>query len=72
MSQPKKRYRKKVTMYVVARSGQKGRPTCQHRVTDPNLRLTACGLDLTGWSRQYMEQRLDAILCRRARCQEQA
>lgn len=53
--------------YVIARSFA-GRPTLQHRVgRTPNE--TACGIDISQWSRRYMTERLDEILCRRAKCQ---
>lgn len=53
--------------YVVAR-GSAGRPTCQHRLKDGQATLTACGQDMSAWSRSYTNGPLEAILCKRANC----
>lgn len=54
-------------MYVVARSGLSGRPTCQHILSEGGWSRwddkTLCGFDLTYSSRQFMENPIEVILC---------
>jgi hypothetical protein len=50
--------------YVVARSA-KGRPTLQHALVSWNT--TACGLDVTAWSRAYQEAPITEIVCKKCR-----
>lgn len=52
----------KAQRFVVAR-GNSNRPACQHAIK--NTHETACGQDMSGWSRQYMPEALTAILCLR-------
>ena len=54
-------------LYVIAR-GISGRPTCQHKLVDGTSSLTRCGQDMSQWSRSFMRERIDAVLCRKAAC----
>ena len=54
-------------VYVIARSAA-GRPCLQHKLTDGQAERTACGRNVSGWSRQLMPKRLDAILCLSKAC----
>ena len=51
-------------MYVLARTASK-RPTLQHRLVsgEDGSQLTACGLDVTQWSRAYQNKSIPQILC---------
>lgn len=53
--------------YVVAR-GTSGRPLCQHKLIDGKTAQTACGKDMSGWSRSYTSGPLEAILCKNPGC----
>lgn len=46
--------------YVVARTMSK-RPSLQHFTPDHDK--TACGIDISGWSRAYMKTEIKEILC---------
>lgn len=49
--------------YVIARTGR-GRPTLQHRlIVDSDQ--TACGLDVTQWSRAYSAYPIAQVLCKK-------
>lgn len=49
-------------IYTIARTGH-GRPTLQHILTD-SYDKTACGLDISTWSRSYQKYALSEILCK--------
>lgn len=50
-------------MYVLARTPSR-RPTLQHVVSvNEDGERTACGLDITQWSRAYQPAPIAAILC---------
>lgn len=46
--------------YVVARTASK-RPSLQHYTPDHDR--TACGMDITVWSRAYMQVEIKEIFC---------
>lgn len=54
-------------LYVVARN-RLGRPTLQHKLLPGTSSLTACGVDMTEWSRAFQREPIHAILCKRANC----
>ena len=54
-------------VFVIARSAA-GRACLQHKLVDGQAEVTACGRDMTGWSREVMTRRLDAILCLSKAC----
>lgn len=51
-------------MYVIARTA-KGRPTLMHLLSSDNK--TACGLDMSLWSRSYHHIAFDQILCKKCK-----
>lgn len=53
--------------YVIARNAW-GRPTLQHRLLDGTATQTGCGHVITGWSRHYMREKIEAILCKQPGC----
>lgn len=55
-------------VYVVARN-RVGRPTLQHKLRAGSASQTACGRDISEWSRAYSRDPIDAILCRLPGCQ---
>jgi hypothetical protein len=55
--------------YVVAR-GQSGRPTVQHKLIAGSASDTGCGRDLSGLSRSYTHEVLEAILCKQGGCHQ--
>jgi len=57
------------SLYVIAR-GQMGRPLCQHKLPEGVASETSCGVLMVGWSRSYVNFRIESILCRRAACRE--
>ena len=54
-------------LFVIARNAS-GRPCLQHKLVDGQTERTACGRDLSNWSRELIRQRLDAILCLSKAC----
>lgn len=48
--------------YVIARTASH-RPSLMHRVEPSDLSQTLCGLDMTGWSREYLAAPLDTMVC---------
>jgi hypothetical protein len=52
-------------VYVAARSH--GRPVLIHKVKHTDVGSTLCGLDLTGWSREYLYSPLDVLYCLRCK-----
>jgi hypothetical protein len=54
-------------VFVIARNSY-GRACLQHKLVDGQAERTACGRDISGWSRQLMTKRLDAILCLAKAC----
>lgn len=50
--------------FVIART-PKGRPTLQHRMLAGTSSLTLCGVETGYWSRVYMSNRIEVLLCRR-------
>lgn len=54
-------------VFVVARN-HLGRPTLQHRLIDGQTMMTACGVDVSGWSRVLSPKPIEAILCKREAC----
>lgn len=42
-----------------------GRPTLMHKRDRKSFRYTACGVEMSGWSRVYMAQPILEILCRK-------
>jgi len=58
------------TLYVVSRSGA-GRPCLQHRVAADSMVRTACGHDISMWSRAYRIDRIEVILCRQPGCRRE-
>lgn len=54
-------------IYVVARN-RLGRPTLQHRLVTGTSSLTACGIDMSEWSRAFQNEPIYAILCKRSNC----
>jgi hypothetical protein len=55
------------SLYCVARNAS-GRPTVQHKLPEGVASITCCGVEITGWSRAYMNFRIEELLCRRAAC----
>lgn len=53
--------------YVVARS-HTGRATLQHKVSTQDINWTSCGYDISPWSRHYMSERIEVILCKKPGC----
>ena len=55
-------------MYIIARTG-KGRPTLQHRLIagEDGSHITACGMDVSIWSRAYSNKPIPQVLCIRCR-----
>jgi len=60
-------------VYVLARSH--GRPTLMHLLLDGQTQLTACGRNVSEWSRAFLPKRvldtnpdLEHILCKKAGC----
>jgi hypothetical protein len=53
--------------YVIARTAS-GRPTLQHKLRDGTGSYTGCGHEITGWSRAYMNNRIEQILCLQPGC----
>ena len=49
-------------VYVIARTAAR-RPTLQHILTPGET--TACGLDVSGWTRAYQRERIGQIACLR-------
>lgn len=54
-------------MYVIARN-HRGRPTLQHKLLNKSVQETACGRDISAWSRSYSRQPIEAILCKLPAC----
>lgn len=54
---------------MVAR-GASGRPLCQHRLQAGSATKTGCGRNLTGLSRSYTGEALEAILCKQNGCHQ--
>lgn len=50
--------------------GLSGRPTVQHKLVTGSAADTGCGRDLSGLSRSYTDQVLEAILCKQAGCHQ--
>lgn len=50
--------------YVIARN-RGGRPTLQHKLLSGTSILTACGADMSEWSRAFQTDPIHALLCRR-------
>lgn len=55
--------------YVVAR-GLSGRPTVQHKLVPGSATSTGCGRNLSGLSRSYTTDILEAILCKQNGCHQ--
>ncbi len=55
------------SVYVIARNAA-GRPCLQHRLVDGQTERTACGRDVSHWSREVLSRRLDSILCLAKAC----
>jgi hypothetical protein len=51
--------------FVLARNGH-GRPTLMHRMSGSSL-TTLCGLDMRAWSRAYLSQPIEVMMCKRCR-----
>lgn len=45
-----------------------GRPTLMHRLVDGTKNLTACGHDVSSWSRWYTNVPVHELLCRQLAC----
>lgn len=54
-------------IFVVARNAH-GRPTLQHKLIDRRTSMTACGRDISGWSRAYSAEPIQPILCKHDNC----
>ena len=54
-------------LYVIAR-GVTGRPTCQHKLVDGTSSVTRCGRDVSNWSRHFMANRIEPVLCLTRAC----
>lgn len=55
-------------MYVISRTTS-GRVTVLHRV-GKELHLTACGRDVSPFSRSYTKERLEAVACKAQGCKQ--
>lgn len=56
-------------MYIIARTASK-RPSLQHRLVlgdDTDKHVTACGIDVSMWSRAYQNKPIPQVLCIRCR-----
>lgn len=56
-------------VYVIARTGA-GRPSLMHLLPPGVGSTTACGIDVSGWSRAYTHQPIREVLCLRGACRE--
>jgi len=52
--------------YVISRNRHK-RPTLMHKVDAQNKVMTLCGVSMREWSRHYMAQSIDELLCMRCK-----
>lgn len=50
--------------YVIART-RKGRPTLMHKRAAKTFGMTACGIEMTGWSRIYMATPILGFFCKK-------
>jgi hypothetical protein len=57
--------------YVIARTAN-GRPSLQHRVHPTHSQQTACGYDISAWSRHYMREVITEVLCKQPGCRQHA
>lgn len=55
------------SVFVIARN-HLGRPTLMHRLISNQTRMTACGVDTSGWSRAYAKEPIEELLCKREAC----
>lgn len=56
-------------VYVIARTGA-GRPSLQHLLPPGVGSVTACGINVSQWSRAYTHQPIPQVLCLRGACRE--
>lgn len=56
-----------MSQWVIARTARK-RPTLMHLVADGGK--TACGSDLTGWSRAYFDAPIPQVTCIRCKAMQ--
>lgn len=66
---PRARRNRRVTLYVIARN-RRSRPTLQHKLLDGAASITACGQQMTLWSRSYQTEPIEAVLCKKTACRE--
>lgn len=59
----------RVRVYVIARTNS-GRPSLQHLLPPGVGSVTACGVDVSNWSRAYTHQPIPQVLCLRGACRE--
>lgn len=50
--------------FMVARTGS-GRPSLMHAIHIDDFSTTTCGLDVSRWSRFYVERAIPQVLCKR-------
>lgn len=51
-------------VYVLARTAS-GRPALQHRLLQTDKDITACGLNMSRWSRVYSHTCFSSIYCKK-------
>lgn len=56
-----------ITQFVMARNA-KGRPTLMHKV-GRSRGITLCGLDIRAWSRVWMNDYIEVLMCKRCKAQ---
>lgn len=56
-------------VYVIARTGS-SRPSLMHLLPPGVGSVTACGIDVSNWSRAYTNQPIEQVLCLRGACRE--
>lgn len=53
-------------MFVIARTA-KGRPTLMHQLGTNTYARTACGQDVSAWSRSYHDSVIEAVFCKKCK-----
>lgn len=56
-------------VYLIARNAG-GRPTLQHLAKDGHGEITACGVNVSAWSRSFSDKPILEVLCMRDACRE--